>query len=319
MGETVKYTLDESRLPEAWYNIAADLPKPPAAGAPSRARGQPVGPDDLAPLFPMELIMQEVSRGALDRDPGGGPRHLPAVAADAALPRAPPREGARTRRRASTTSTRASARRAATSRTPPSRRRTTTSRRASSGSRPRPAPASGARALAFAGSLFGLECKVYMVRVSYDQKPYRRALMETFGARCVPSPSEETAVGPGDPRRASRLDREPRASRSPRRSRTRRSATTPSTRSARVLNHVLLHQTVIGQEAHRADGAGRRLPGRRDRLRRRRLELRRARLPVHRRQARAAAQSVASSRSSPRPARPSPRASTPTTSATPAS
>ena len=60
MGDTVKYTLDESKLPEAWYNIAADLPEPlPPVLHPGT--GQPVGPDDLAPLFPMELILQEVS------------------------------------------------------------------------------------------------------------------------------------------------------------------------------------------------------------------------------------------------------------------
>ena len=60
MDETVKYTLDESRLPEAWYNVAADLPEPPAPVL-HPGTGQPVGPDDLAPLFPMEVILQEVS------------------------------------------------------------------------------------------------------------------------------------------------------------------------------------------------------------------------------------------------------------------
>ena len=60
MGETVKYTLDESRLPDAWYNVAADLPEP-LAPVLHPGTGQPVGPDDLAPLFPMEVILQEVS------------------------------------------------------------------------------------------------------------------------------------------------------------------------------------------------------------------------------------------------------------------
>ena len=60
MGETVKYTLDESKLPEAWYNVAADLPEPPAPVL-HPGTGQPVGPDDLAPLFPMAVILQEVS------------------------------------------------------------------------------------------------------------------------------------------------------------------------------------------------------------------------------------------------------------------
>ena len=64
MSDQVKYVLDEDRLPEAWYNIAADLPAPPP---PVRhpGTGQPVGPDDLAPLFPMEIILQEVSTDRL--------------------------------------------------------------------------------------------------------------------------------------------------------------------------------------------------------------------------------------------------------------
>ena len=85
--------------------------------------------------------------------------------------------------------------------------------------------------LAFAGALFGLEVQVFMVRVSYNQKPYRRALMETYGARCVASPSNETESG------RAILAKDPdhpaaSASPSPRRSRWPRSATTPSTRSA---------------------------------------------------------------------------------------
>ena len=116
-------------------------------------------------------------------------------------------------------------------------------------------------ALAFAGALFGLECEVCMVRVSYDQKPYRRALMETFGARVVASPSEETQSGPRDPRASTRTRPAASASPSPRRSRSRRSARTPTTRSASVLNHVLMHQTVIGEEAIAQMDDGRRLPG----------------------------------------------------------
>ena len=94
MSDQVKYVLDESRLPEAWYNIAADLPAPPPPVL-HPGTGQPVGPDDLAPLFPMA----DHPAGGLDRpahrDPGGGALGLPPVEADAALPRAPP--GARAR------------------------------------------------------------------------------------------------------------------------------------------------------------------------------------------------------------------------------
>ena len=87
------------------------------------------------------------------------------------------------------------------------------------------------------------------VRVSYDQKPYRRALMETYGARCIASPSTARPIpaAPSSPR--TRTARARSASPSPRRSRSRPRTPTPNTRSARVLNHVLLHQTVIGQEA----------------------------------------------------------------------
>ena len=60
MGDTVKFVLDESRLPTAWYNLAADLPSPPPPPL-HPGTGQPIGPDDLAPLFPMEIILQEVS------------------------------------------------------------------------------------------------------------------------------------------------------------------------------------------------------------------------------------------------------------------
>ena len=140
-------------------------------------------------------------------------------------------------------------------------------------------------ALAFAGALFGIEVQVFMVRVSYNQKPYRRALMETYGARCVASRRrKETDVGPRDPGAAPDQHRQPRH-------RHLRGGGggghDDDTKYAlgSVLNHVLLHQTVIGQEAMQAAGDGRRLSGRHRRLHRRRLELRRHRLPVHRRAA----------------------------------
>ena len=94
MSDQVKYVLDESRLPEAWYNIAADLPAPPPPVL-HPGTGQPVGPDDLAPLFPMAIIGQEVSTDRLIAIPEEVRSRLPAVEADAALPRAAPRAGAR--------------------------------------------------------------------------------------------------------------------------------------------------------------------------------------------------------------------------------
>ena len=87
----VKFVLEESRIPKVWYNLQADLPKPlPPVLHPGTKK--PVGPDDLAPLFPMELILQEVSTEREIAIPGPGARRLPAVASDAALPRAPPRK-----------------------------------------------------------------------------------------------------------------------------------------------------------------------------------------------------------------------------------
>ena len=130
MDETVrqhKFILDESEMPTAWYNIVPDLPSPPP---PALHPGtlEPAGPDDFAPLFPMDLILQEVSMDRYIEIPGRRPRRLPAVAALARCS-APtgwsrpsgPRPG-------STTSTRASARPGATSPTPRCPRRTTTPR-----------------------------------------------------------------------------------------------------------------------------------------------------------------------------------------------
>ena len=89
-----KFVLDESRIPRAWYNIAADLPVPPSPPL-HPGTHQPIGPDDLAPLFPMALIVQEVSARARDRDPRAGPRRLPPLPAEPALPGPSPGEGAR--------------------------------------------------------------------------------------------------------------------------------------------------------------------------------------------------------------------------------
>ena len=134
----------------------------------------------------------------------------------------PPRSRRSARRRASTSRTSRCRPPVRTSRTPRSRRRTTTSRTARRASRPRPAPGSGARALAFACAQFDLECKVYMVRASYEQKPYRRVLMETWGA-------DGRAVA-GRRARSSRFARRRDQRRGARR---RDRATTRTTRSAR--------------------------------------------------------------------------------------
>ena len=245
-AKRTKFILDEERMPRSWYNIAADLPVPPA---PVLHPGtlQPIGPADLAPLFPMALIGQEVSaereieipepvrdayrlyrpsplyrahrlEAALDTpahiyykyegvSPAGS--HKP----NTAIPQACYNKQEGTKRIATETGA-----------------------------------GQWGTALAFAGALFGLEVKVYMVRASYDQKPYRRMLMETYGAEVVASPSLTTNYGrkvlgetPDSPGSLGIAISEAVED----------AATRDDTKYSlgSVLNHVLLHQTVIGQES----------------------------------------------------------------------
>jgi hypothetical protein len=142
MTRRTKFVLDEDHIPRAWYNIAADLPVAPSPYL-HPATLEPIGPGDLAPLFPMALILQEVSQDREIEIPEPV-REAYTLYRPSPLYRAHRLEKALDTPRTSTTSTRASARPAATSRTRRSPRRSTTRKRASPGSRPRPAPASGA-------------------------------------------------------------------------------------------------------------------------------------------------------------------------------
>ena len=152
-------------MPTRWYNIIPDLPAPPPPPL-HPGTHQPVGPDDLAPLFPMELILQEVSTERYIDDPGRGAGRLPAVAALAAVPGAPAGAGAR-HPGADLLQVRGRlARPARTSRTPPCRRRTTTPRPASSKLTTETGAGQWGTALAFACALFGLECEVWQVGAS---------------------------------------------------------------------------------------------------------------------------------------------------------
>jgi tryptophan synthase beta chain len=241
-----KFVLDEDRLPRAWYNIAADLPVPmPAVLHPGT--GQPIGPDDLAPLFPMALIGQEVST---ERE-----IEIPEPVRDAyALYRPSPLYRAHRLEAALDTPAHIYYKYEGVS--PAGSHKPNTAIPQAFYNREagvkRLATETGAgqwgSALAFAGSLFGLEVKVYMVRASYDQKPYRRILMETYGAEVVASPSPTTSYG----RRV--LDETPDSPGSlgiAISEAVEDAATREDTKYAlgSVLNHVLLHQTVIGQEA----------------------------------------------------------------------
>jgi len=246
MSKRVKYLLDEKDIPERWYNIVADMPNRPMPPI-HPATHEPIGPEALAPIFPMGLIEQEVSTERWVEIPeevrdayrwwrptplvrarrlekvldtpakifykyeGGSPAgsHKPNTALAQAFFNK--REGVR--------------------------RITTETGAGQWGS-----------ALALGCQLFDLECQVYMVRISYDQKPYRKLMMNAWGAEVIPSPSERTEAGrkilaqdPDSPGslgiaiseavEAAVADEDTRYS------------------LGSVLNHVLMHQTVIGQEA----------------------------------------------------------------------
>ena len=241
-----KFLLDEDRIPRAWYNIAADLrtPLPPALHP---GTGQPLGPGDLAPLFPMALILQEVST---DRE-----IEIPDPVREAyQLYRPSPLHRAYRLERALDTPAHIYYKYEGVS--PAGSHKPNTALPQAFYNKEagvaRLATETGAgqwgSALAFAGSVFGLDVKVYMVRASYDQKPYRRILMETYGAEVVASPSPTTnygrAVLAATPDSNGSLGMAISEA-------VEDAATRDDTKYAlgSVLNHVMLHQTVIGLEA----------------------------------------------------------------------
>jgi tryptophan synthase beta chain len=248
MTEPVKFTLPDDALPKYWYNIVADLPEPPAPVL-HPGTGEPIGPADLAPLFPDAIIEQEVSTEREIEIPGP-------VAEVLRQWRPSPLYRARRLEKALDTPARiyykyegvspagshkpnTAVAQAFYNREAGVKRITTETGAGQWGS-----------SLALAGSLFGLEIEVFMVRVSYEQKPYRRAFMETFGAICVASPSDLTAAG------RAILQENPDSTGSlgiAISEAVERAAARADSKYAlgSVLNHVLLHQTVIGQEALR--------------------------------------------------------------------
>jgi tryptophan synthase beta chain len=246
MSDTVKYLLPESEIPKHWYNVVADLPEqlPPPLHPGTK---EPIGPDDLAPLFPMEIIMQVVStereieipdpvrsiykqwrpaplyrarnlEKLLDTpakiyykyegvSPSGS--HKPNTAVPQAFYNA--QEGVK--------------------------KITTETGAGQWGS-----------SLAYAGALFGIDVQVFMVKVSFQHKPYRKALMESFGAKCIASPSEITNSG------RAILEKDPESSGSlgiAISEAVEIAATNDDTKYAlgSVLNHVLMHQSIVGLES----------------------------------------------------------------------
>ncbi|MBW2377336.1 MAG: TrpB-like pyridoxal phosphate-dependent enzyme, partial [Deltaproteobacteria bacterium] len=241
-----KITLEENEIPERWYNVVADMPNKPLPPL-NPATKEPIGPEALAPLFPMALIEQEVSQErwipipeqvrqiytqwrptpmfrayglekALDTpahiyykyegiSPAGS--HKP----NTAVAQAFYNKEAGVKRIATETGA-----------------------------------GQWGSALSYACQHFGMGCEVYMVRISYDQKPYRKLMMNTWGADVIPSPSNRTEAG----RQALAEDPDAPGSLGLAISEAvERAASDPETNYAlgSVLNHVLTHQTIVGQEA----------------------------------------------------------------------
>ncbi len=246
MADSIKYILDETRIPKRWYNIAADLPKPPPPVLHPGTK-QPIGPDDLAPLFPMALIGQEVST---ERE-----IEIPEPVREIYKQWRPtPLYRARRLEHALQTPARIYYKYEGVSPAGSHKPNTAVAQafyNKEAGVK-KVVTETGAgqwgSSLAFAGALFGIEIKVFMVRISYDQKPYRRAMMETYGAKCVASPSPETNSGRAV--LAQRKDH-PGSLGIAISEAVEVAATNDDTKYAlgSVLNHVLTHQTVVGQEA----------------------------------------------------------------------
>ncbi|HSG75715.1 MAG TPA: TrpB-like pyridoxal phosphate-dependent enzyme [Burkholderiales bacterium] len=246
MADSVKYILDETRIPKRWYNIAADLPKPlPPVLHPGTK--QPIGPDDLAPLFPMALIGQEVST---ERE-----IEIPEPVRDIYKQWRPtPLYRARRLEHALQTPARIYYKYEGVSPAGSHKPNTAVAQafyNKEAGVKKITTETGAGQwgsSLAFAGALFGIEIKVFMVRVSYEQKPYRRAMMETYGAKCIASPSPETNSGRAI--LAQRKDH-PGSLGIAISEAVEVAATNDDTKYAlgSVLNHVLTHQTVVGQEA----------------------------------------------------------------------
>jgi tryptophan synthase beta chain len=248
MTEATKTLLDESEMPTQWYNIVPDLPEPPPPPLHPGTK-QPVGPEDLAPLFPMALIMQEVSTDRYIDIPGE-------VLDVYRLWRPTPLYRARRLENALDTPARIYYKYEGVSPAGSHKPNTAVPQafyNAREGIRKLTTETGAGQwgsALAFASALFGLECEVWQVAASFDQKPYRKSMMETWGASVHSSPSMLTAAG------RAILEQDPNSPGSlgiAISEAVEAAVQDPTIRYAlgSVLNHVLLHQTIIGEETIR--------------------------------------------------------------------
>ncbi|MDA8133338.1 MAG: TrpB-like pyridoxal phosphate-dependent enzyme [Desulfobacteraceae bacterium] len=243
-----KYVLTEQEMPRQWYNIMADMPTPMEPPL-HPGTGQPCGPQDLAPIFPMNLIEQEVSTQRwID---------IPEEVLDKyAIWRPSPLYRAHNLEKALDTPARiyfknegvspagshkpnTAIAQAYYNKVAGTKRITTETGAGQWGS-----------ALSMCCAFFGIECKVFMVKISYNQKPYRRLMMETWGANCVASPSNETRAG------RSILEKTPDSPGSlgiAISEAVEQAVADDNTKYAlgSVLNHVMIHQSIIGLEAQK--------------------------------------------------------------------
>ncbi len=248
MHDQTKVTLSERDMPTHWYNLNADLPAAGVTLPPPMhpATHQPIGPADLAPLFPMALILQEVSTDRYIEIPDE-------VQEIYKLWRPTPLYRAHRWEKALGTPAKIFYKYEGVSPAGSHKPNTAVPQayyNMKEGVK-RISTETGAgqwgSALAFACQTFGIECKVYMVKVSYEQKPYRKLLMQTWGATVVASPSDQTNAGrailAADPASTGSLGIAISEA-------VEEAALRDDTKYAlgSVLNHVLLHQTVIGQE-----------------------------------------------------------------------
>lgn len=243
-----KIFLPESEIPRQWYNIAADMPTPMEPPL-HPGTGQPVGPDDFAPLFPMPLILQMVSQERFIDIPEP-------VLEKYLIWRPTPLYRATALEKHLDTPAKIYFKNEGVSPAGSHKPNTAIAQayyNSISGTK-RITTETGAgqwgSALAMGCQMFGIECKVYMVRVSYDQKPYRRMMMQTWGAECVASPSTETAAG----RKILEQNPDSPGSLGIAISEAAEAAVQEETTKyslGSVLNHVLMHQTINGLECQK--------------------------------------------------------------------
>ena len=246
MSDQLKYFLEESKMPKTWYNISADLPKPME---PPLHPGtlKPIGPDDLAPLFPMALIGQEVSQ---ERE-----IEIPEPVRNIYKQWRPsPLYRARNLEKFLDTPAKIYYKYEGVSPTGSHKPNTAVAQaffNKEEGTKKITTETGAGQwgsSLAFACQIFGIELDVYMVKISFEQKPYRKLIMQTYGASCFASPSDRTDSGKAilakDPSNTGSLGIAISEA-------VEMAAKDPNTKYSlgSVLNHVLMHQTIVGNEA----------------------------------------------------------------------